>query len=99
VLKAIERVQADIRRERRGGRIHWIWMWTKSGGIEGHDRIAGMPRKLGFKERGEYIRENPGLERMFVVPIGEREGSEVWVTGLLDFMGMLKRARRKSGNK
>jgi hypothetical protein len=96
VLKAVERVQADIRRDRGGGRIHWIWMWTRSDGIEGHDRIAGMPKKLGFRERREVLEGNPGLDEMFILPEGERAGSTVWVTGLADFLELLRRSRRKN---
>jgi hypothetical protein len=92
VLKAVERVQADIRRERGGDRIKWIWMWTRSEGIEGHDRIAGMPKKLGFRLKSEY----EGVEDMFNVPVEEREGAEVWVTVLSDFLELLRRARRKN---
>lgn len=99
IVKAIERVQADIRRGQGGQGIEHIWMWTHPySGVGQHSRISSIPELLGFSSRQLYLERYPELDQvnLFVPPIEERDGVEVYVTGLRDLLSMLRGARKIS---
>jgi len=85
ILKSVERVQADCRRDGASQGVDHIWMWT---GVDEHARVQSIPDRLGFRNRADYI-SGLGDSRIGDDAFRGPEGCIVWVVSV-------KELRRKS---